>query len=98
MLSEQTRGFLKVLASETRQEILMLFAGGGELTVNEVAERMGLAQSAASAQLASMRVGGVLVSRREWKTVFYRADPAGIGAALDELQSLLRSCCPPPPE
>lgn len=94
-LTEAARGFLRAMASDTRQRILMLFAGGIELTVGEVAERMGLAQSATSTHLATLRDGGVLTSRREWKTVYYRADPARIGQALSDLQASLRACCPP---
>jgi DNA-binding transcriptional ArsR family regulator len=94
-LSDEARGFLKALASETRQHILALFVGGIELTVNEVAERMSLAQSATSTHLATLRDGGVLASRREWKTVYYRADPARIAKALSDLQAGLSACCPP---
>jgi DNA-binding transcriptional ArsR family regulator len=94
-LTDAARGFLKALASETRQQILMLFAGGIELTVGQVAERMDLAQSATSTHLATLRDGGVLTSRREWKTVYYRADPARIGQALRDLQAGLQACCPP---
>jgi DNA-binding transcriptional ArsR family regulator len=97
-LSDEARGFLKATASETRQQIMELFAGGIELTVGEVAERMSLAQSATSTHLATLRDGGVLASRREWKTVYYRADPARIGKALSDLQTTLNACCPPPGE
>ncbi|MDH2426371.1 metalloregulator ArsR/SmtB family transcription factor [Sphaerisporangium sp. TRM90804] len=93
-LSEQARGLLKALASDTRQQILTLFAGGAELTVNEVAERMSLAQSATSTHLATLRDGGVLTSRRDWKTVYYRADAGRIGRALADLQLSLWACCP----
>ncbi|MFB4294656.1 ArsR/SmtB family transcription factor [Nonomuraea sp. ATR24] len=95
-LTDAARGFLKAMASETRQQIMMLFAGGIELTVGEVAERMSLAQSATSTHLATLRTGGVLTSRREWKTVYYRADPTRIGKALTDLYSTLNACCPPP--
>ncbi|MBG0831382.1 winged helix-turn-helix transcriptional regulator [Planomonospora sp. ID67723] len=94
-LTDAARGLLKALASDTRQQILMLFSGGIELTVNQVAERMNLAQSAASTHLATLRDGGVLASRREWKTVYYRADPGRIGRALGDLQACLHACCPP---
>jgi ArsR family transcriptional regulator len=97
-LSSEARGFLKALASETRQQIMELFAGGVELTVNEVAERMSLAQSATSTHLATLRDGGVLTSRREWKTVYYRADPARIRKALLDLHTSLNACCPPTEE
>ncbi|MFC4061697.1 ArsR/SmtB family transcription factor [Planomonospora corallina] len=94
-LTEAARGLLKALASDTRQQILMLFAAGAELTVGQVAERLNLAQSAASTHLATLRDGGVLASRREWKTVHYRADAQRIGQALVDLQACLRACCPP---
>lgn len=94
-LTDAARGFLKAMASDARQQILMLFSGGIELTVNEVAERMSLAQSATSTHLATLRDGGVLTSRREWKMVYYRADPAKIGRALSDLQASLQACCPP---
>ncbi|MFD8565258.1 ArsR/SmtB family transcription factor [Streptosporangium canum] len=94
-LTDAARGFLKAMASDTRQQILMLFSGGIELTVGEVAERLSLSQSAASIHLAALRDGGVLSARREWKTVYYRADPARIGQALSDLQASLQACCPP---
>ena len=90
------RRFLKAVASESRQEVMLLFAGGAELTVGEVAERLRIGQSTASEQLAPLREGGLLAARRAGKTVYYRADPDGIAAALSELQGWLRSCCPPP--
>ncbi|WP_229802895.1 ArsR/SmtB family transcription factor [Planobispora rosea] len=95
VLTEAARALLKALASDTRQQILMLFAGGTELTVGQVAERLELAQSAASTHLATLREGGVLTSRREWKTVYYRADRQRIGRALGDLQACLHACCPP---
>ncbi|MGP3916956.1 ArsR family transcriptional regulator [Nonomuraea polychroma] len=94
-LTDAARGFLKALASDTRQQILFLFEGGVELTVNEVAERLSLAQSAASTHLATLRDGGVLTARREWKTVHYRANPDGVRRALTDLQDALQACCPP---
>lgn len=94
-LTDEARGLLKALASETRQQIMMLFDGGVELTVGEVAERMSLAQSATSTHLSILRDGGVLVARREWKTVHYRVDPGRVGRALADLQAALRACCPP---
>ncbi|MGW4296435.1 hypothetical protein ACWEH1_25835, partial [Micromonospora chersina] len=37
--------------------------------------------------------GGVVTSRRDGKTVFYRADRDGAIAALTDLQSYLATCC-----
>ena len=92
-LSPAVHKFLRALASETRQRVMLLFASGGEHTVGAVAELTGIAQSTASEQLAQLRDGGLITSRREGKTVYYRADQAAILATLGELSSFLRSCC-----
>ena len=94
-LDDATRAFLKALASETRQQLLMLFADGGELTVGEVATRAGIGQSTASEQLALLRGGGLLESTREGKVVRYRADRDRIATQLAALQNYLSRCCPP---
>src|SRR5690349_12401671 len=94
-LDSSTRAFLKAMASESRQELLLLFADGGDLTVGEVAERAGIGQSTASEQLARLRRGGLLAATRAGKLVRYRADREGIAAQLSELQRYLAACCPP---
>lgn len=40
------------------------------------------------------RRGAILTSRRDGKTVYYRADPIDLAAVLEELQGYLRNCCP----
>ncbi|GAA1036630.1 hypothetical protein GCM10009557_47900 [Virgisporangium ochraceum] len=96
VLDGAARDFLKALASETRQQMMTVFAGGRELTVGEIAECCGLGQSTTSGQLAILRRGGLVQSAREGKLVRYRADPTSIGARLTELQGYLACCCPPP--
>ena len=92
-LRAATHDFLKALSSPTRQRIMLLFARGAELSVNEVAEQAGIGQSTASQQLDLLRRGGIVTSRREGRAVFYRADKDGASAALSDLQSYLQSCC-----
>jgi len=92
-LKTETHDFLKALASPTRQRIMLLFSRGAELSVNEVAERAGIGQSTASQQLDLLRRGGIVTSRREGKTVCYRADRDGTAAALADLQAYLKICC-----
>ncbi|TYB43864.1 ArsR/SmtB family transcription factor [Actinomadura chibensis] len=94
-LGQQAREFLRALASEQRQQMLELFTGGIELTVGTVAERLGIAQPTASQQLALLRRGGLLTSRKHGKQVFYRIDAATVEHSLNELQTYLRTCCPP---
>ncbi|MEV6637890.1 metalloregulator ArsR/SmtB family transcription factor [Actinoplanes sp. NPDC051470] len=95
-LDGAAQDFLKALASETRQQIMTLFAGGKQLTVGEVADCCGLGQSTASEQLAILRRGGLVTATRDGKLVRYRADPTTIGARLNDLQGYLACCCPPP--
>ncbi|MGW1345639.1 ArsR/SmtB family transcription factor [Kribbella sp. NPDC002412] len=92
-LRAATHDFLKALSSPTRQRIMLLFARGAELSVNEVADQAGIGQSTASQQLDLLRRGGVVTSRREGKAVLYRADKQGTSAALTDLQTYLRNCC-----
>lgn len=94
-LDESGRDFLKALASETRQQVMALFAGGVELSVGEVAERAGLRASTASEHLSLLRRGGLLTSTREGKTVRYRVDSTTIATRLDGLKTYLLLCCPP---
>ena len=92
-LEDDTHEFLRALSSSTRQRIMLLFARGEELSVGEVAAHAGIGQSTASQQLALLRRGKVVVARREGKTVYYRADRAGMAAALADLQRYLEGCC-----
>ena len=92
-LTPATHEFLRALASHSRQEVMLLFARGGELSVGEVAEKAGMGQSSASQQLAFLRRGGILTSRRQGKVVLYRADREGVMTALDDLQAYLLACC-----
>lgn len=69
---------LKLLASEQRLLILCKLIEG-ESSVSDLAEHVGLAQSATSQHLAKMRAEGLVATRREAQTIFYRLDdPAAI--------------------
>ncbi|MCX5107139.1 metalloregulator ArsR/SmtB family transcription factor [Streptomyces sp. NBC_00378] len=67
-----TAGFLKALASETLQKVMQQFTGGIELTVGEIAQRCALTPSTASEHLSLLHGGGLVVSRKEGKQVYYR--------------------------
>jgi len=61
---------LKVLADPTRLRLLCLVRQE-ELSVAELQEAMGMAQSRISSQLAILRQAGLVVDRREGKKTFY---------------------------
>lgn len=66
---------MKLLASEQRL-ILLCRLGEKECSVSELAQHVGLAQSAASQHLAKLRAEGLVATRREAQTIYYRlADP-----------------------
>ncbi|NRQ35498.1 winged helix-turn-helix transcriptional regulator [Nonomuraea sp. NN258] len=92
-LPQAAQDFLKALANPGRQQIMLLFARGAELSVNQVAERAGVSQSTASQQLALLRRGGIVVSRRDGKEVLYRADRDSVARVLGDLQDYVKFCC-----
>jgi DNA-binding transcriptional ArsR family regulator len=67
---EEIAGVFKLLSNEDRLRIIALLAKG-ELNVTAIRNRLKLVQSAASQHLCMLRLGGLVVSRREHKKVFY---------------------------
>ena len=84
---------LKLLASEQRLLLLCRLLEG-EASVGDLAEHAGLAQSAASQHLGKMRAEGLVATRREAQTIYYRLDDPGAVQVLNVLQKLYA----PPPE
>lgn len=73
--------FYRGLADNSRLAILMSL-GDGEQTSGQIAAAAGLSPSNASRHLSCLRDCGLVESRQEWRTVYYRlAD--GVGALLE---------------
>jgi ArsR family transcriptional regulator, virulence genes transcriptional regulator len=67
---------LKVMANECRLLVLCYLADAEELSVGELMDRVGLSQSALSQHLARLRDEGLVSTRKEAQSVFYRVcDP-----------------------
>lgn len=67
---------LKALASKPRLLVLCYLAQGGEMSAGDLTEHVGLSQSALSQHLAKLREEGLVATRKEAQTVFYRvSDP-----------------------
>jgi len=89
--ASQAASLLKLLANENRLLILCRLAQAGEVSVNDLAEAVGLSQSALSQHLAKMREESLLTTRRVAQAVYYRI--ANVNAA--RLLSLLKNIyCP----
>lgn len=92
-------GLLKAMASEVRLLVLCHLVESGELSVGQLQDRVDLGQSALSQHLAKLREEGLVTTRKESQTVFYRVcDPKA-----EQLLALLHDLfCPdlgrePPP-
>ncbi len=85
--ADEASRLLKSLAHGQRLRVLCLLAGG-ELSVGQINERVDLSQSALSQQLARLRADGLVATRREAQTIYYRvaAGPArALIAALHDI-------------
>ncbi|WP_033965218.1 metalloregulator ArsR/SmtB family transcription factor [Sphingomonas sp. 3F27F9] len=67
----EVAAFLKVVANEQRL-LLLCRLREGEASVGELVGLCGLSQSSVSQHLARMREGGLVQTRRENTTIFYR--------------------------
>lgn len=87
----EAAGLLRAMSNESRLLILCYLTERGELSVGELVERVGLSQSALSQHLAKLREEGLVATRKDAQTVFYRiCDPKA-----DQMLTLLHDLfCP----
>lgn len=82
---------LKAMSNECRLLVLCHLAEEGELSVGQLVGRVGLSQSALSQHLAKLRDEGLVATRKEAQTVFYRVCDPKAGQLLALLHDLF---CP----
>lgn len=82
---------LRLLGNEKRLMLLCQLADG-ELSVREIQTRVGLSQSALSQHLALLREEGIVATRRESQTIYYRIVDH---AAMRVIETLAELFCPP---
>ncbi len=63
---------LRTMSNESRLLVLCHLAVLGELPVGELVDRIGLGQSALSQHLAILREEGLVATRKQAQSVFYR--------------------------
>ena len=76
----QATSTMKALSNETRI-MLMCLLMDGEKSVNEMAQALGMRLPAISQHLSKMRASGLVTSRKEAQTVYYKAKD-GVGHAI----------------
>jgi len=78
-------GVLKMLGNPNRLAILC-HLGGEELSVNEIADLVGMSQSALSQHLSKMKKMGILDQRRDHNKIYYSLS----SKEVEEIIALLR--------
>ena len=79
---------LRELANPHRLMVLCSLTEAGEMKVGDIAERVGLSQSALSQHLARLREEGLVAFTREAQVLRYRIADARIEALLATLYQL----------
>ena len=79
---------LKSIAHEGRLLVLCYLSEAGEMSVGELAERVGLSQSALSQHLAKLRAEGLVATRKQAQAVYYRIDQPKVLTLLTVLHDL----------
>ena len=78
---------LRALSNETRLLVLCQL-GDREMSVGEINDVVGLSQSALSQHLAKLRAEGLVETRREAQTIFYRIADARVTALVSALHDI----------
>ena len=92
MLEQEVLGALSALSQETRLRIVRLLVRRGEegLPAGAIAEAVGVSASNISFHLGLLERAGLVESRREGRSILYRARVVGIAALA---RFLLEDCC-----
>lgn len=90
-------GAFAALGQETRLDVLRLLvkAGPKGLPAGEVGERLRTVQNTTSAHLKVLAQAGLVLAKREGRTIRYSADMTGL---RDLLAFLMEDCCEGSPE
>ncbi|WMN58886.1 metalloregulator ArsR/SmtB family transcription factor [Pseudoalteromonas xiamenensis] len=85
--AEQAETLLKLMANKNRLMILCRLQQG-EVSVSELNDSIPLAQSALSQHLASLRNAGIVSTRREGQTIYYRVADERVAVILQGLYTV----------
>lgn len=89
--AHKAANLLKAMSNECRLLVLCHLVESGELSVGQIVDRVGISQSALSQHLAKLREEGLVATRKEAQTVFYRVCDPKAGQVLTLLHDLF---CP----
>jgi DNA-binding transcriptional ArsR family regulator len=81
---EDAAELMRLAGSATRLKLLYLLESLKEVSVGDLAERLGVSVSAISQHLSKLKGHGLVGSRREAQTIYYRLAEHGFNAQLRE--------------
>lgn len=84
----EVAGVLKTLANSRRLLLLCKLAEHGRMSVGQLAEAVGISQSALSQHLAVMREEKLVTFERDGQTLHYRIADQRLSALLDSLYQI----------
>ena len=84
---EHASRFLRSMSNDRRLVILLLLRGK-EMSVNDIAEHVGLSQSALSQHLAILRSDGLVKTRRQAQSIFYSIGSDRVMTMLNTVEAL----------
>lgn len=88
--ADRAARLLKLLANPQRLLVLCLLADG-EYSVGEINERIGLSQPALSQHLTKLRDNGLVKTRRESQTIYYRLHSEPVRRLIASLRNIYRA-------
>jgi len=85
---KEATSVLGLMSHPERLKVLCHLSMDGELSVGELLDRIELSGSALSQHLAKLRRHGLVKTRKERQTVYYRVGRGDVGKILDTLYGL----------
>ncbi|WP_316861680.1 metalloregulator ArsR/SmtB family transcription factor [uncultured Cohaesibacter sp.] len=86
--ADEVARLLKLLGNGNRLRILCQLIDGADKSVNCLAERLNISQSALSQHLAKMREDGLICGRRDAQTIYYSISDNNAELLLSVLKDL----------
>ena len=86
---------LKALSHETRL-LIMCLLNEGEMSVTQIEQTMDLPQATVSQQLARLRFDGLVETRRDGRSIFYRITNKEAEAVVESLYDMFCKSVRPP--
>ena len=92
------QALFKVLANDTRIRMLHALVRAGEMCVSDLARSLGMKPQAVSNQLQRLSDLGILASRRDGNSIYYRIVNGCVAPLLDLALCLTETTCDMPSE